>query len=350
MVCYAISNALKSNLITDMMQLNHISPYFSIVIPCWGAEEYFDEATSSVLKQSFCDLELILVDDKSPGNIPTMCDELAQKDVRVKVIHNSENLNISATQNVGLLAAEGEYILFLDNDDYLEPDILQVAHDHIESADRDEKPDIVQCKYNLLLNGTVKPRKYKLSDKYAVDEPSHWLTAVLGWRMSSKLPTACAGKFIRRQMLLENQIFFNSRYDSFQDFDFTMRAYFNAKRVSVLDRISFVHRSSRSGSVATSLSLQSSINRLNMWVDWIEYTASLSDVPFRTKLAFMFHLGSQINNTKRRARESLSEQELKLFQKVTRRGPLINTLSVLGAIKSKLYAVMRKVTRGFRKS
>jgi len=327
------------------MQFNHISPYFSIVIPCWGAEEYFDEATSSVLKQSFCDLELILVDDKSPGNIPTMCDELAQKDVRVKVIHNSENLNISATQNVGLLAAEGEYILFLDNDDYLEPDILQAAHDHIESADRDERSDIVQCDYNMILEeGASKYSRFKLQDKYDIaHQPDDLrMATIIKLRMRSELTPCCASRFIRRDMLIQNRIFFNSRYDANQDVDFTTQAYWYAKRISVLKKSAYVQRK-RPDSVSQNLSFQSRLNRFNLFADEIKVVTMLK-IPIKDKLRIMLYLGRRFDNVLSDAKRdnNLTEQEMRLLRRAARKYPLARTLGIFGSIRKSIRKLLRR--------
>ena len=96
----------------------------SIIVPVYKAEKYLIRCTESILNQTFSDIELILVDDGSPDNCPQLCDELALKDKRVKVIHQN-NAGVSAARNAGLDIATGEYCAFVDSDDFLEPDMYK---------------------------------------------------------------------------------------------------------------------------------------------------------------------------------------------------------------------------------
>ncbi len=99
-------------------------PVFSVIIPVYNTEAYLPRCVSSVLEQTFGDLEIILVDDGSPDGCPVLCDAYADQDPRVKVIHK-KNGGLSDARNAGIRAAAGEYILLLDSDDYLERDACQ---------------------------------------------------------------------------------------------------------------------------------------------------------------------------------------------------------------------------------
>lgn len=90
---------------------------FSIIIPCYKVEKYLRQCVDSVLVQTFEDYEVIIVDDGSPDGCPAICDEYAIKDNRVKVIHK-ENGGLSDARNAGLDVAHGEYVMFLDSDDW----------------------------------------------------------------------------------------------------------------------------------------------------------------------------------------------------------------------------------------
>ena len=90
---------------------------FSIVIPVYKVEKYLRECVDSILSQSFKDYEVILVDDGSPDNCPKICDEYANSDTRVKVIHQ-ENVGQASARNAAISVATGEYILCLASDDY----------------------------------------------------------------------------------------------------------------------------------------------------------------------------------------------------------------------------------------
>lgn len=100
------------------------TPTVSVVVPVYRVEKYLDKCVSSICAQTFADFELILVDDGSPDNCPPLCDAWAQKDPRIRVIHQ-KNGGLSAARNAGIEAALGQYLLFIDSDDYIEPDMLR---------------------------------------------------------------------------------------------------------------------------------------------------------------------------------------------------------------------------------
>ena len=96
-------------------------PSVSIIVPVYGVEKYLDRCVESLVKQTLTDIEIILVDDGSPDNCPRMCDDWAHRDSRIKVIHKS-NAGQGFARNSGIEIATGEYIAFVDSDDYMEPD------------------------------------------------------------------------------------------------------------------------------------------------------------------------------------------------------------------------------------
>jgi len=98
-------------------------PKISVIVPVYKVEKYLDRCIKSILAQTFEDFELILVDDGSPDRCPQMCDEWAKKDSRIKVIHQN-NQGLSAARNTGIRAASGEYINFIDSDDWVADTLL----------------------------------------------------------------------------------------------------------------------------------------------------------------------------------------------------------------------------------
>lgn len=98
----------------------------SIIVPIYKVESYLPKCIDSILVQTYTDFELILVDDGSPDNCGIICDAYAEKDKRVRVIHQ-KNAGVSAARNAGIEAAKGEYISFIDGDDYVEKNFLEQA-------------------------------------------------------------------------------------------------------------------------------------------------------------------------------------------------------------------------------
>ena len=95
----------------------------TIIVPVYNAEGTIERCIQSVIKQQFSDFELIVIDDGSVDKSGELCDRYAENDSRIRVIHQ-ENQGVSSARNVGILAAQGEYVTFLDSDDELEPSVL----------------------------------------------------------------------------------------------------------------------------------------------------------------------------------------------------------------------------------
>lgn len=100
-------------------------PEFSVIVPVYKVEKYLDRCIGSILAQTFSDFELILIDDGSPDNSGQICDEYAGKDNRIHVIHK-ENGGVSTARNAGLDIAQGKFIVFVDSDDEVAPNYLEL--------------------------------------------------------------------------------------------------------------------------------------------------------------------------------------------------------------------------------
>lgn len=96
----------------------------SIIVPIYKVEKFLPKCIESILNQTYSDFELILVDDGSPDKCPEICDEYAAKDQRIIVIHQ-KNSGVSAARNAGLKRAKGQYIGFVDPDDFVAPDMYE---------------------------------------------------------------------------------------------------------------------------------------------------------------------------------------------------------------------------------
>ncbi|WP_329338433.1 bifunctional glycosyltransferase family 2 protein/CDP-glycerol:glycerophosphate glycerophosphotransferase [Streptomyces sp. NBC_00663] len=115
-------------------------PRFSVIVPAYEVQAYLHECLESVLSQSYPDLELIAVDDRSPDACGEIVDEFAARDPRVRAVHLAENRGLGPARNAGLAAATGDYVLFLDGDDTLTPDALQAIADRLKETG---EPDVL---------------------------------------------------------------------------------------------------------------------------------------------------------------------------------------------------------------
>ena len=108
----------------------------SVIVPIYRVEKFLPQCIESVLNQTFTDFELILVDDGSPDRCPEICDETAKRDARVRVIHQA-NAGLSAARNAGIEVAHGEWLGFVDSDDYIAPQFYEKLYQTAQRTDTD---------------------------------------------------------------------------------------------------------------------------------------------------------------------------------------------------------------------
>lgn len=107
-------------------------PLISVIVPIYNVENYLRACVDSIIAQTYDNLEIILVDDGSPDNCPAICDEYAEKDRRIKVIHK-ENGGLSDARNAGLSVMTGEYLMFVDSDDCLTDNAVEALYEIVNT-------------------------------------------------------------------------------------------------------------------------------------------------------------------------------------------------------------------------
>lgn len=117
-----------------------MQPLISVVVPIYKVEKYLNKCVDSIINQTYKNLEIILVDDGSPDNCGKICDDYAKKDSRIKVVHK-ENGGLSDARNAGMKIVTGEYVSFIDSDDYVSLDFIETLYD----ISIKENNDIVEC-------------------------------------------------------------------------------------------------------------------------------------------------------------------------------------------------------------
>lgn len=155
-------------------------PTISVIVPIYNVESYLRQCVDSILEQTFCDYELILVDDGSPDGCPAICDEYARRDSRVRVLHK-ENGGVAAARNAGLDAALGEYIFFLDSDDWLHRATLERMLDICEKTNGDMVICNLECAYPSDYVGWRRDPGTIPSKVYTNKEIPSLLTATPDW-------------------------------------------------------------------------------------------------------------------------------------------------------------------------
>lgn len=126
----------------------------SVIVPIYNVEKYLNKCIESIINQSYSNLEIILVDDGSKDSSGIMCDSYILKDKRIKVIHK-ENGGLSDARNVGLDKAKGEYIVFIDSDDWIDEKMIEILYNIIKK----NNSDISICDYFLAYNEEIQTQK-----------------------------------------------------------------------------------------------------------------------------------------------------------------------------------------------
>lgn len=112
------------------------NPLVTVVVPVYRTEQYLEQCISSIVRQTYSNLEILLIDDGSPDNCPEICDTWAEKDGRIRVIHK-QNEGLGMARNTGIEHANGDYICFVDSDDYILPETVEKTQRKIAEASAD---------------------------------------------------------------------------------------------------------------------------------------------------------------------------------------------------------------------
>ena len=208
----------------------------SVIIPIYKVEPYLDRCVQSVVDQTYTDLEIILVDDGSPDNCPAMCDAWAEKDSRIRVIHK-ENGGLSDARNAGLTLVTGEYISFIDSDDWIAPEMLEKLFDALQRDDS----DIAACTVQMVWEDDT-PAKLLTVQRSCVLERDEAQRALL---RETLLKQPVWYKLYRRE-IIEDIPFEVGKYH--EDVYWSYQTVGNARRVSLIETIGYYYFQ-RSGSI-----------------------------------------------------------------------------------------------------
>ena len=205
----------------------------SIIVPIYGVEQYLRKCVDSLLNQDISDYEIILVDDGGTDGCPAICDDYASPNSltpslinslpKIRVIHR-ENGGLSAARNSGIEVAQGEYIMFVDSDDYIEPNVLKGLLAQVER----DKLDVLRYNYQNVNEQYEVFKPYKDAKRDAnysevVTDGEDFLNNCLG-------PLCYATHFVLRRILVHDCLFKEGVY--FEDTEWTPRMLLKAKSVA----------------------------------------------------------------------------------------------------------------------
>lgn len=219
----------------------------SIIIPVYNVEQYLQSCVKSVITQTYQDLQVILVDDGSIDSSGALCDQLAQQDDRIQVIHKP-NGGLSDARNAGLKVAKGDYVAFLDSDDVylLQDGVEQMMHVIVT-----DKPDLLLFQCVDVYPSRQSVRKAYDSDyrvRHSGIEVFHQLVRTQSFNMS-----ACF-QLIRRELLEKHQLYFEKGLLS-EDVDWSLRLWRHVEKVRAINLPMYGYQH-REGSITTTYTIR----------------------------------------------------------------------------------------------
>ena len=241
---------------------------FSIIVPVYNMEEYLERCISSILNQSYSDYEVLLIDDYSSDSSLKIAQGF--KDEKIKLLRNEVNSGLSVSRNVGIQNATGDYILFVDSDDYIEQDALLVLNDLISKNDN---PDI-------LYTGVIEERGEDKLKKYGYVSESdknytgyEFLKSELGKR--NLYAPACLGVY-KRTLIVDNNLFFKPGIYH-EDELWTPQVVDKASKI-YLSKYMYYHYVKRENSITTRKDrTQNGLDLINSCYDLLDIFGAMDD-------------------------------------------------------------------------
>jgi len=220
----------------------------SFILPIYKVEAYLPQCVDSILSQMTDCCEIVLVDDGSPDGCGAICDRYAAKHSAVTVIHKP-NGGLSDARNAGFRQARGEYVLFVDSDDYIEPDCVEKILNWIDESPADV--GFLESR-KVYPDGTSEPMGEELI-RERIRGAAHG--EVLDFLSSRpKFPASAWGKIYRRAFLEENALYFPADRRLSEDLSFSLEVFLKAKTMDVLEFPYYCYRQNRAGSITNTVS------------------------------------------------------------------------------------------------
>ena len=216
---------------------------FSILIPAYNAQEYIDKCLTSIINQTFKDFEVIIIDDGSHDKTFEICQKYANKDNRFKIYHQ-ENSGVIITRNKLLSLANGEWIVFIDADDYVDSTYLANFH---EGIIKQPQTDVVVCDY-IRVERHNKTQRIRNPFKNKED----YLKKLLGWRT---INTVLWAKAIKNKLIIDRKFKFENNIYLGEDLCFISRLFYYANDITYIPYAKYYWNRANTNSLSLSTAL-----------------------------------------------------------------------------------------------
>ena len=229
--------------------MNKEKTFFSIIMPVFNTEKYLDKAIRSILNQTFRNFELILIDDCSSDRSYIICKNYADKDNRIKLLRNNINLGVAETRNIALSSISGNYLTFVDSDDYIELNLLETV-------------------YKILVNKKIDYLKYSCKEEYVNDKEQIVYSKICQIKNSffdrkieiqnqiinmERIPLFgyLWNSFYKTDIIKENRILFDEKCTVNEDFVFNIKYISYIKNLYCIDFLGYHYMKRKNNSLST---------------------------------------------------------------------------------------------------
>ena len=298
---------------------------YSIIVPVYNVENYLRQCLDSIVSQTFTDFEIILINDGSTDNSGHICDEYVAKDGRVKVFHK-KNGGQSSARNVGIKNALGEYIIFLDSDDFI------CSTEFFAELNRADQTDVIIYKYS----------KYYSADKVQhinvsyVDLPHEKNLFLYELVKRDGFYCSCWTKAIKRSVIFSDNIFFDENLNC-EDIDWYYRIVLKAQSFTAVDKCFIMYRQ-RQGSVTQTTSAKTFEGLIYTFDKWEHIFNNLEDDDLKkTMLSSLAKIYCNALIACARSNKTSKNYKKDIY---SYKGLLTNNLNPRTAAFSKLYRIL----------
>lgn len=241
----------------------------SVVVPIYKVEKYLKRCIDSILNQTYKRIEIILVDDGSPDKCGEICDEYANKDNRVRVIHKI-NGGLSDARNCGIEIARGDYIIFVDSDDYIHEQMCE----KLLYYSINYKADIVSCNFSYVYDNKVEENKMSIKEKIFLDSGRNILKKYF-FNYSVDLNVVW-NKIYKKEIFFTSEKIFFPKNKYYED-NFTVYKLYNKAKNIVLLNESLYFYVKRENAITDSFSLKHLKDSLEYIKDYYNYSKDKDD-------------------------------------------------------------------------
>lgn len=236
----------------------------SVIIPIYNVEKFLAKCMESILKQTYSDLDIILIDDGSPDQCGMMCEEYAKKDSRIKVIHK-KNAGLMAAWMDGVNAAEGEVVVFVDSDDWIELDMIEKMYQVMQT----HHADLVCCNRILEFDEKQKLRKEIVPggvyDEEAIKDKIYPVLLNNNTFLGRGISSNRWAKMMKTNIIRNNMKYCNTKISYGEDLNIIFPVVLDCKKIVVMEKAYYYHYRQNLASIIKSYKkdMLSQVNTLN---------------------------------------------------------------------------------------